>query len=189
MHEIKTMTIYFYNSFYNGYCLCHVPCVNFFLLFNFFFTYERIFYLQETIYRIVYSKRKHQNELRRIASLCTCTRCVPISDRHTKRATYLVTLQNELNSDVARFTTHEKTLQPYLLQARAHSCCKTASYVGGKNATSLYSSFCRNVAKQVARFTLRLFLIVHNLWRICSFITCCICIYRHVHTIRKRNRV
>ena len=86
MHEIKTMTIYFYNSFYNGYCLCHVPCVNFFLLFLFLFLflYERIFYLQETIYRIVNSKRKHQNELLRIASLCACTRCVPISDRHTK---------------------------------------------------------------------------------------------------------
>ena len=86
MHEIKTTTIYFYYSFYNGYCLCHVPCVNFFLLFLFlfFFLYERIFYLQETIYRIVNSKRKHQNELLRIASLCACTCCVPISDRHTK---------------------------------------------------------------------------------------------------------
>ena len=85
MYEIKTITIYFYNSFYNGYCLCHVPCVIFFLLFLFlFFLYERIFYLQETIYRIVNSKRKHQNELLRIASLCACTCCVPISDRHTK---------------------------------------------------------------------------------------------------------
>ena len=49
----KTMTIYFYNSFYNGYCLCHVRCVNFLLLFLFLFLflflYERIFYLQETI--------------------------------------------------------------------------------------------------------------------------------------------
>ena len=57
MQEIKTMTIYFYNSFYNGYCLCHVPCVIFFLLFLFLlFLHERIFYLQETIYRIVNSK-------------------------------------------------------------------------------------------------------------------------------------
>ena len=134
MHEIKTMAIYFYNSFYNGYCLCHVPCVRlravslfswsieqnardtqmttqhsraralpllnlkkkrdcsqftlvliFSCFFYFcFFMYERIFYLQETIYRIAYSKRKHQDELLRIASLSTCTRCVPIYDRHTK---------------------------------------------------------------------------------------------------------
>ena len=51
MQEIKTMTIYFYNSFYNGYCLCHIRCVNFLLLFCFCFCflYERIFYLQETI--------------------------------------------------------------------------------------------------------------------------------------------
>ena len=167
------------------------PLCEFFLAFLFFFMYERIFYLQETIYRIVYSKRKHQNELRSIASLCTCTRCVPISDRHTKRATYFVTLQNELNSDVARFTTHEKTWQPYLLQARAHSCCKTASYVGGKTRNIVIQLVLPQCCKKSCTFygSKRLFLIVHNLWRICSCITCCICIYRHVHDIRKRNRI
>ena len=140
MHEIKTMTIYFYNSFYNGYCSCHVPCVNFFLLSLFlFFMYERIFYLQETIYRIANSKRKHQHEMLSIASLWACTRCVPISNRHTKRATYFVTLQDELNSD-------EKNLATLFVARQLRM-----SVV--KYATSLYSSFCLNVAKQVAPST------------------------------------
>ena len=39
---------------------------------------------------------------------------------------------NELNSNVARFTTKEKILQPYLLQDRFN--------VGGKNAKHLYST-------------------------------------------------
>ena len=53
-----------------------------------------------------------------------CQQHVPLElrvKRETKKgATCLATLlQNELNSNVARFTTHEeKTLQPYLLQDR-----------------------------------------------------------------------
>ena len=63
-----------------------------------------------------------------------------------KRATAFQ-LQNELNSDVARFTTHEKNPATLFVARQARR-----SVV--KRATSLFSSFCRNIAKQVARFTL-----------------------------------
>ena len=53
--------------------------------------------------------------------------------------------------------------------------------------TSLYSSFCSNVAKQGFCCTfycsLKLFLIVHILWRICSCINCLLLIYMHVHAM------
>ena len=62
-----------------------------------------------------------------------------------KRTTCFVTLlQNELESDVARFTTHVQT------------CLATnqVSLKGGKtgNISQFSNSFCTNVAKQVARF-------------------------------------
>ena len=67
--------------------------------------------------------------------------------RAKKRATCLVTLlQNELKSDVARFTTHVQT------------CLATnqVSFKRGKtgNIAKLSNSFCSKVAKQVARFLL-----------------------------------
>ena len=49
-----------------------------------------------------------------------------------KRATCFATLLNELNGDVARFTTHEKKKTPSKL-----ICCKTGSKVGGKTRHSL----------------------------------------------------
>ena len=57
---------------------------------------------------------------------------------------FAILLQNELNSDVARFATHDKkTLQPY-------------SNVGGKTRNiTRFNSFCSSVANklaQVARF-------------------------------------
>ena len=64
--------------------------------------------------------------------------------RNKKRATCFATfLQNELNSDVARYTTH---IKPVLQQIRVV-----------KRATSLFNSFCSNVAKQVARFLFPVF--------------------------------
>ena len=68
-----------------------------------------------------------------------------------KRATCLATLLlNELNSDVARFTAYVQTYwKPDLLQHRFD--------VGGNRATSLFNSFCSNVARQVARFLFPVF--------------------------------
>ena len=56
-------------------------------------------------------------------------------------------LQNELKSDVPRFTTH---IKPVLQKIRL----LTGLNDGGKRATSLFESFCSNVAKQVACFLL-----------------------------------
>ena len=62
------------------------------------------------------------------------------------RATCFATLlRNELNSDVTRFTTHVET----------HLVTNEVSNVFAwvvKRATSLFNSFCSNVAKQVACF-------------------------------------
>ena len=69
MHEIKTMTIYFYNSFYNGYCLCHVPCVIFFLLFLFlFFFFVRTNFLSPGNYLQNSKLKKKTSE--RVAQNC-----------------------------------------------------------------------------------------------------------------------
>ena len=58
-----------------------------------------------------------------------------------KDSTCLETLlQKELNGDVARFTTHTKTV---LQQISLYTCVV-------KRATSLFNSCCSNVAKQVA---------------------------------------
>ena len=66
-----------------------------------------------------------------------------------KRATCFATLlQNELNSDVARFATHSK---PFFQQIRL----LTGLNIGSK--TRNINSFCSNVAKQVARFLLPVF--------------------------------
>jgi len=68
-----------------------------------------------------------------------------------KTATCFATLlQNELNSDVAHFTTH---IKPFLQQIRL---LKGLMWVV-KRATSLFNSFCSNVARQVARFLLPVF--------------------------------
>ena len=64
-----------------------------------------------------------------------------------KLATCLATLQqNELYSDVARFTTNIKlVLQQIRLLTGLNVGCK-------KRATSQFNSFCSSVAKHVARF-------------------------------------
>ena len=63
-----------------------------------------------------------------------------------KRATCFATLlQNELNGDVARFTPCEKKNLATLFVAR-----QVRTWVL-KHATSLFNTFCSNVAKQVAR--------------------------------------
>ena len=63
-----------------------------------------------------------------------------------KHATCFATLlQNELYSDVARFTTN---IKPVLQQMRL----LTGLNVGVKRATSQFNSFCSTVAQQVARF-------------------------------------
>ena len=59
-------------------------------------------------------------------------------------------LQNELYGDVAQFTTH---IKPVLQQIRL----LTGFNEVVKRATSLFNSFCSNVAKQVARFLLPVF--------------------------------
>ena len=60
-----------------------------------------------------------------------------------KNVTYFATLlHNELNSNVACFTTHAK--KPCNL-----ICCKTRLLWGLKRATSLFSSFCSHIAKHV----------------------------------------
>ena len=63
-------------------------------------------------------------------------------------ACFATLLQNELNRDVARFTTHVQT------------CLATNQVVDRwvvKRATSLFNSFCSDVAKQVACFLLPVF--------------------------------
>ena len=71
--------------------------------------------------------------------------------RNNKRATCFATLrQDELNNDVARFTTH---IKPVLQQIRL----LTGLMWVVKRATSIFNSFCSNVAKQVARFLLPVF--------------------------------
>ena len=69
-----------------------------------------------------------------------------------KRATCFATLlQNELNSDVARYKAHVK---PVLQQIRL----LTGLNMGGKTRrTLLFNSVCSNVAKHVARFLLSVF--------------------------------
>ena len=62
-------------------------------------------------------------------------------------------LQNELKSDVARFTTH---IKPVLHQIRL----LTGLNVFGK--TRNINSFCSNVAKQVVHFLLPVFLYLSN---------------------------
>ena len=58
-----------------------------------------------------------------------------------KRATCHATLlQNELNSDVAHFTTH---IKPVLQQIRLLTGLNP---LGGKRATTLFNSFCSDVA-------------------------------------------
>ena len=52
---------------------------------------------------------------------------------------------NELNSNVARFTTNEKNLAILFVTRQV----RTAVI---KRETSLFNSFCSNVSKQVARF-------------------------------------
>ena len=70
--------------------------------------------------------------------------------RNKKRATCFATfLQNELNSVVARYTTH---IKPVLQQIRLLTGLNLV-----KRATSLFNPFCSNVAKQVARFLLPVF--------------------------------
>ena len=70
-----------------------------------------------------------------------------------KRATCLATLlQNELNSDVARFTEHIKPVNKLI-------CCKTDLMWLVKRATSLFKLFYSNVARQVAHFLLPFFTI------------------------------
>ena len=56
-------------------------------------------------------------------------------------------LQNELKSDVARFTQ-----LPSFKPVNNPICSKVGLMWGVKRATSLCKSFCSNVAKQVARF-------------------------------------
>ena len=56
-------------------------------------------------------------------------------------------MQNELKSDVARFTTHENNLATVFLARQGRTWVV-------KRATSLFSLFCSNVAKLVARFLL-----------------------------------
>ena len=63
-------------------------------------------------------------------------------------ACFATLLQNELNRDVVRFTTHVQT------------CLATNQVVDRwvvKGATSLFNSFCSDVAKQVACFLLPVF--------------------------------
>ena len=68
-----------------------------------------------------------------------------------KSATYLATLlQNELYDDVAQITTN---IKPVLQQIRL----LTGFNEVVKRATSLFNSFCSNVAKQVALFLLPVF--------------------------------
>ena len=55
-------------------------------------------------------------------------------------------------SDIARFTTHVQTPFNNLIY------CKTGFMWVVKRATSVFNSFCSNVAKQVARFLLPVFL-------------------------------
>ena len=71
---------------------------------------------------------------------------------HKKHTTCFATLlQNELNSDVARYKAHVK---PVLQQIRL----LTGLNMGGKTRrTSLFNSVCSNVAKHVARFFLPVF--------------------------------
>ena len=67
-----------------------------------------------------------------------------------KSATCLATLlQNELYGDVAQFSTH---IKPVLQQIRLLTGLNEVV----KRATSLFNSFCSNVAKQVARFSVPL---------------------------------
>ena len=67
-----------------------------------------------------------------------------------KRAICFTTwLQNELNSDVARFTTYEN--KPYITTLFLAKQGRTWVL---KRATSLLNLVCSNVAKQVARFLL-----------------------------------
>ena len=54
-------------------------------------------------------------------------------------------MQNELNSDVARFTTQENNLATVFLARQGRTWVV-------KRATSLFNLVCSNVAKQVALF-------------------------------------
>ena len=54
-------------------------------------------------------------------------------------------MQNEWNSDVARFTTHENNLATVFLARQGRTWVV-------KHTTSLFNLVCSNVAKQVARF-------------------------------------
>ena len=56
-------------------------------------------------------------------------------------------MQNELNSDVARFTTQENNLATVFLARQGRTWVV-------KRATSLFNLVCSNVAKQVALFLL-----------------------------------
>ena len=70
---------------------------------------------------------------------------------YKKRATsFAILLQKELNSDVERFTTHVRTF-----------LARFVSWVV-KRATSLFNSFCGNVAKQVARLLLPVLLLIYG---------------------------
>ena len=60
-----------------------------------------------------------------------------------KRATWFA--KNELKSDVARFTTHEKNLATLFVARQVRTWVE-------KRATSLYNSFGNNIARQVAPF-------------------------------------
>ena len=48
-------------------------------------------------------------------------------------------------------------LQPNQLHTKTVTCCKTGLMWVVKRATSLFNSFCSNVARQVARFMLLVF--------------------------------
>ena len=84
-----------------------------------------------------------------------------------KHATCFATLlQNKLNNNVAHFTcTH---IKPVLQQNK--SGCLTGLMWVVKCATSLFNLFCSNVARQVARFLLPVFLylkrefLFNNVW-------------------------
>ena len=87
-------------------------------------------------------KRKERGAIKSIKTVLFPAKG-PVKWTTKKQANFPETLlQNELNSDVARFTTH---IKPVLQQIRLLTWLV-------KRPTSLFNSFCRNVAKQVARF-------------------------------------
>ena len=101
-------------------------------------------------------KKNGNSQFNTVACLCKVQK-----NGQKKSVTYFATLlHNELNSNVACFTTHAK--KPCNL-----ICCKTRLLWGLKRATSLFSSFCSHTAKQVhvARVLLPILLWLKDLKR------------------------